>query len=55
LRRFHHEVQRTWRLWLNRRSNRAYMVWERFNRLLERYPLPRARVVHSVYRVAANP
>ena len=52
---FLHEVERTWRYWLNRRSARARMVWERFRRLLQRYPLPPVRIVHSVYRFAANP
>ena len=50
-----HEVERAWRYWLNRRSARAKMVWERFRRLLQRYPLPPIRIVHSVYRIAANP
>lgn len=53
--RFLHEVERVWRYWLNRRSARAKMVWERFCGLLRRYPLPRARVVHSIYRTAAKP
>lgn len=52
---FHHEVERLWRKWLDRRSRRGHMPWERFHRLLERYPLPRPVVVHSVYRTAANP
>ena len=43
-------VNRAWRKWLNRRSRKTRMSWEKFNRLLERYPLPPARVVHSVYR-----
>lgn len=45
LSRFHYEVGRRWRYWLNRRSNRAGMNWERFTRLLARYPLapPRMR------------
>ncbi len=55
LERFHYEVPRIWRKWLDRRSNRARMTWDRFSRLLERHPLPRARVVHSVYRIAASP
>ena len=55
LSRFLHEVERAWRYWLNRRSARAKMVWERFRWLLQRYPLPPARVVHSIYRIAANP
>ena len=47
---FAYQVRRTWRKWLARRSQRARMDWERFNRLLEQYPLPPPRVVHSVYR-----
>lgn len=31
---------RAWKKWLNRRSQRARMWWDRFNRLLSRYPLP---------------
>jgi group II intron reverse transcriptase/maturase len=49
-----HEVKRVWRFWLDRRSQRARMTWERFQRLLKRFPLPPPRVVHSVY-LAANP
>ncbi|MCB2027074.1 MAG: hypothetical protein KDG56_20090, partial [Ottowia sp.] len=47
-----HEVKRAWRFWLNRRSQRAPMTWKRFVLLLERYPLPAARVVHSAFRAA---
>lgn len=45
-------VRRAWREWLNRRSQRARMTWERFYRLERRYPLPSARVVHTIYRAA---
>lgn len=55
LSRFFQEVLRVWRKWLNRRSQRARLNWERFNRLLKRYPLPSPVVVHSVYHGAANP
>jgi hypothetical protein len=47
-------VTEIWRKWLNRRSWKGRMTWDRMNRLLEVFPLPPARVVHSVYR-AANP
>lgn len=47
LARFRRQVARSWHMWLARRSQRG-MTWARFNRLLERYPLPSARVVHSV-------
>jgi group II intron reverse transcriptase/maturase len=52
---FRHEVRRAWRKWLDRRSSHSKMTWERFGRLLERYPLPQAQVVHSIYRHTANP
>ncbi|MBZ5589017.1 MAG: group II intron reverse transcriptase/maturase [Acidobacteriia bacterium] len=52
---FRHQVMRAWCTWLRRRSQRAHLSWDRFNRLLQRYPLPPARVVHSIYRRAANP
>jgi group II intron reverse transcriptase/maturase len=47
---FLHEVERIWCKWLDRRSNRARMGWQRFELLLKRYQLPLPRVVHSVYR-----
>lgn len=47
-------VRRIWYKWLNRRSWKAALTWTRMNRLLEVFPLPPARVVHSVYR-SANP
>jgi group II intron reverse transcriptase/maturase len=50
LQRFHYEVLQAWRKWLHRRSNRARMTWARFGNLLSHHPLPRPRVVHSVYR-----
>lgn len=47
---FFREVKRTWQTWLHRRSQKARMYWERFVALLQRYPLPLPRVVHSIYR-----
>ncbi len=44
-----HKVQRIWRKWLDRRSRKAKMNWDKFSRLLKLYPLPAARVVHSIY------
>jgi RNA-directed DNA polymerase len=49
LARFRHEVRRQWRKWLNRRSQAARLSWAAFARLVQRYPLPPARVVHSIY------
>jgi RNA-directed DNA polymerase len=44
---FHEAVKRSWRKWLDRRSRNKDMPWERFERLLKRYPLPRPRIIHS--------
>ena len=44
-----HATQRVWRKWLRRRSQRTRLTWERFNRLLERFPLPRPRVVVRIW------
>lgn len=52
---FDYAVQRVWRKWLNRRSQRGRMTWQRFARLLARYPLPAPVAVHSSYRRVANP
>jgi len=48
--RFRQEVQRAWRVWLNRRSQRAKMTWARFHKLHKRYPLPSAIAYRSVCR-----
>jgi group II intron reverse transcriptase/maturase len=53
--RFRQRVQRVWHKWLNRRSQRRSMNWERFSLWMKRFPLPKPRCVHSVVRPAANP
>ena len=53
--RFRRGVVRVWHKWLSRRRRDGTIPWVHFNRLLERYPLPAAVVVHSVYRRPANP
>ena len=44
----HHWAKRIWRKWLSRRSRTSNLTWERFNLLLERYPLPNPRICHEV-------
>jgi group II intron reverse transcriptase/maturase len=46
---YYRGVCRIWRRWLNRRSRKRDLSWPAFNRLLKRHPLPRPRVVHSIY------
>jgi len=43
-------VVEVWRKWLSRRSWKSYFDWPKMVDLLERFPLPAPRVVHSVYR-----
>src|SRR6185437_8585783 len=55
LQRFLHEVTRAWRKWLDRRSQRARVNWERMHALLGRYPLPQPRITRPYTPRAANP
>jgi group II intron reverse transcriptase/maturase len=55
LSRFRYEVAKTWRKWLDRRSEHARMTWEKFLRLLERYPLPPPRMTRRPPYRSANP
>jgi group II intron reverse transcriptase/maturase len=36
-----HAAYRVWRMWLNRRSQRARVTWAKMRLLIQRYPLPR--------------
>src|SRR5262245_6398226 len=54
LNRFRRSAIGLWRKWLSRRHRGGEVAWERMYRLLERFPLPPAIVVHSVYRHAAK-
>ncbi|MDP8998919.1 MAG: group II intron reverse transcriptase/maturase, partial [Myxococcota bacterium] len=55
LERFRHQVLSAWRKWLQRRSQRAHISWDRMNALLKRYPLPPPRIMRLPERRAANP
>jgi RNA-directed DNA polymerase len=55
LQRFRDGVVRIWRKWLARRRRRGSLSWAVFTRLLKRYMLPAAVVVHSVYRRVGEP
>ena len=52
---FRHQLVRIWHYWLRRRSQRRCLTWDHFARLLKRWPLPPPKVIHSIYRHAANP
>lgn len=53
--RFRWEVRRRWQKWLNRRGAPGSMPWPRFELLEQRYPLPAAIAIHSLFRPAAKP
>jgi RNA-directed DNA polymerase len=42
----HYRVRRLWYAWLSRRSWKSFLTWERYERVLQRFPLPRPRIVH---------
>jgi group II intron reverse transcriptase/maturase len=44
--RFKREVYKSWRSWLNRRSQRARMTWERMKLLIKDHPLPLPNVAN---------
>jgi group II intron reverse transcriptase/maturase len=46
LARFRWAVVKAWRKWLSRRSRAANRTWAWMNGLLERFPLPKARLTH---------
>ncbi len=47
--RFYYEVTKLLFKWLNRRSQRKGMTWEKFNLMDERFPLPRPRIRVSMF------
>jgi len=47
--RFYHEVCRLLHVWLNRRGKRGCCNWEKFELLLQRFPLPAPRIMVSLY------
>jgi RNA-directed DNA polymerase len=40
-------VKRIWMKWLNRRSRNPHLNWDKFNLLLQRYPLATPKIYHS--------
>ena len=52
---FHFEVRKLWRKWLDRRSQRAKVTWDKMNRILTRFPLPKPIAHRSILKHAANP
>ncbi len=47
---FRYHVHRCWQRWLNRRNRIRDFTWKKFHLLLERYPLPAPKIVHSIFK-----
>ena len=54
LMRFGQAVKRILFKWLNRRGKRRCLNWEKFNEMLKRFPLPKPRIVVSMFGVPVN-
>jgi RNA-directed DNA polymerase len=44
-----HQTKRSWFKWLQRRGQRRPLNWERYRRLLKRYPLPQPRITVRIW------
>jgi group II intron reverse transcriptase/maturase len=49
---FYDKVQRLLFKWLNRRSHKKSMAWEKFREYLKAYPLPQPRIYHNLPKCA---
>ncbi len=47
--RFYKTTIRLVRKWMNRRSQKRKMNWDRFTKYLEHYPLPKPKIMHCFY------
>jgi group II intron reverse transcriptase/maturase len=43
----YHCLRFAWRRWLGRRSQKGYIPWAKFEKILARFPLPRPRIVQT--------
>jgi len=46
---FLHTVKRIIFKWLNRRSQRRSFSWDKFEQYMERFPLPKAKIIHRLF------
>ena len=52
--RFGEEVKKLLFKWLNRRGKKNCLNWEKFNKMLERFPLPKPRIRVSMFGFSVN-
>jgi RNA-directed DNA polymerase len=50
LQEYRYQIERIWHKWLTRRTRGRTFLWNTFNALLARHPLPAARIVHRYTR-----
>ena len=46
---FNHEVRKLLVKWLNRRGKSGCLTWEKFKKLLKKYPLPKPRIMVNLF------
>lgn len=46
---FHDEIQYIWRKWLGRRSNNDHMNWNKMEKILKKYSLPKPRITQGSF------
>ena len=51
---YYRSVRRAWQWALNRRGGKRRVTWERYKSIIERFPLPKPRIVHGPH-LAAKP
>jgi len=49
--RFAREAKRLLFKWLDRRGKRGSLTWEKFSKLLERFPLPKPRIMVNLFAI----
>jgi RNA-directed DNA polymerase len=54
IKRFDQAVKRLLFKWLNRRGKRSCLNWEKFNVMLKRFPLPKPRIMVSMFELPVN-
>lgn len=52
--RFDQAVKKLLFKWLNRRGKRSCLNWEEFNKMLKRFPLPKPRIMVSMFGLPVN-
>ena len=48
LEKVYRHAEKAWRYWLDRRSRKKAMPWDKFVRMLQKFPLPRPRIVQPI-------